>query len=458
MSKLLLEALDNSGLLKGRSPDANSLQRYTKTQLFELLNQAAELTNAAGLSREKSVFSQSASLSLGGGRYPCVNIGCRLPNARNLAQYAALYADKVYIYNHLAHHIARHDEPGEEEFKIDLFNDLAVIGFLRPLIEEGVICLITPPEEFCSRCFASRFAKGSIRRKNTLARRWLEEKYLTQTKVTIEQKGSSYDFCVTGPELFVDHGALFRVAKHLPRNLENMPRIMAAIRAGGPVEVSRTLRKRIVKLHVDLATHTFQDVFFEIACAQCLGTSFVTEREIHIDLLNKLSGDTELIRRNQLVERHLTAILPFLESTRVEDLLKLRQRETEAFIVFRSALTTAIQEYRSTHSGSFKEEDARQLYSDVIAPSVAKIDQTIKSAIRSTLKGSAAKVASWAAAITFGGYAGLLPGELIQVAAALGLTQILAGIAEPLLRLKFESDKIDKEEMYFLWRVRQLSR
>ena len=99
MNNLLLEALDNSGLLEGQKPGVDALERYSKAQLLELLNQAAGFTTPTDLPREKSIFAQSASLSLSGGNKPCAYIRCRLQHAQNLAQYAALYADKIYIYN-----------------------------------------------------------------------------------------------------------------------------------------------------------------------------------------------------------------------------------------------------------------------------------------------------------------------------------------------------------------------
>ena len=458
MSKLLLEVLDNSGLLEGQKPGVEALERYSKTQLLDLLNQAVELTSPTDLPREKSIFVQSASLSLGGGRQPCANIQCRLQHAEQLAQYAALYAEKIYIYNHLAYHLTRHDDPGEEELKIDLFNDLSVFGFLRPLIEAEVISPIIPPEGFCPNCFVSQLVSGTIKGKIRSVEHWLKNKYLEETQATLERKGNTYTLSVTGPELLLEHGGILFAMEKLPKGLANKRQIMAAVGAGGIAKLSRAVRERTLKLPDMLTDRIMQNVFFEIACAQCLGTSFVTERELHIDLLNKLSADTRLANRNQLVQRHLTALVPFLGSARVEDLLKLRQREPEAFVVFRSALTRAIEEYRSSRGGRFGKADAKQLYGDVIAPSVAKLDQAFKGSIRNVLKGSAAKVVAWAGAITFGIYAGFLPGELAQVAAVLGLTHVLADIGEPLVSLGYKKHEIASGEMYFLWRVRQLSR
>ncbi len=457
MSELLFEQLDNSGLLKGRKPNVSTLEQLSKTELLDLLNESNELTSAVSISRDNSLFSQSASLSLSGGRTPCVNIECRLRKSRNLAQYAALYADKVFAYNNLAYHLARHDEPEEEELKADVFDDLVILGYLRPLIEAGRIVLITPPDEFCPRCFSYKFAENQFRKKVKSLHKWLSDKFLNETQVELERNGPEYGFLVHGPETLLEHGFTARIFKDLPEKLANKSRIMAKIDHGNTIKLSQSILERIVKLHQTFAFDILQNVFFELACAQCFNTSFLTERQLHIDSLNFLSKDTISLERNLLVQKHLTSLVPFIYSARIEDLLKLREKESDSFIIYRQALTKAVEEYQKNLKRPFGPNDARQLFGDVIEPSLSKLDQTVKSATRKLLKGTAARVIAWAGAISFGCYTGFVPADLVQAATVLGLTQVLVELGAPLLNSRLKKEDLAGKDMYFLWQVRELS-
>jgi hypothetical protein len=335
---------------------------------------------------------------------------------------------------------------------------LVLLGYFRPLIEAGRIIPITPPDEFCPTCFTSRLAgKEFVHRRNAL-HRWLSAKYLNETEVELEKLGNTYGYLVSGSDLLLEHGHHVLIRKSLPNNLKRLPRLMQRIHGGETVRLSKSLRKRGAKIHEDYAELMLQNVFFELACSQCLGTAFLTERSLHIEALNKLSHDRELAERNHLVQEHLTALVPFVSSLRIEDLIALREHEGDAFLAFRQALTKAVEDYRKCQNRRFNARDASQLYGDVIEPGLAKLDQAVNAAKQKLLKGSAAKVVAWAGAISFGLYAGFLPKELAQAAAALGLTKILAELGSPVVRSAFARDSLATNDMYFLWRVREVAR
>ena len=54
-------------------------------------------------------------------------------------------------------------------------------------------------------------------------------------------------------------------------------------------------------------------------------------------------------------------------------------------------------------------------------------------------------------------YTGLLPDQLLGVAKALGPTKILVDFGQAAAKLMSPQDAIKKEDLYFLWRVRQMS-
>jgi hypothetical protein len=244
MESLIFEQLENLGLLKGNRPNRAALARMSKNKILDFLRESAELTSAAGLSREQSLFSQSATLSLSGGRLPCFELDHRLATAQNLSQYAALYADKIYIYNFLAEHVAHrenHDE--EEELKAEVYRDLVVLGYFRPLIEGDRIVPITPPSEFCPGCFGSNPAVNAFDQRRNTIRQWLRERYLNETEVKLERTGDRFGFLVTGTDVLLEHGTGAWIKKELPEELKAFPRLMTRLNRGETIKLSKRAKR-----------------------------------------------------------------------------------------------------------------------------------------------------------------------------------------------------------------------
>jgi hypothetical protein len=206
-----------------------------------------------------------------------------------------------------------------------------------------------------------------------------------------------------------------------------------------------------------LADDAIRNISFELLSAQCFGASLLTDSLLDTQALHVLGRDSDLERRNGLVQQHLTSIVPFVEGVSIDALIKLREEEGEAFVLYRKALNQAIEEYRGC-GGSFTENDARALYGDVIAPKLAAMDNKIRSARKSLFKGTAVKIGAWAGAITFGVYAGFVPPDLVLAAQALGLTQVAAELAGSTMTGLDADQHVREDSLYFLWKVSQLSR
>jgi hypothetical protein len=166
----LFDVLENSGLLKKSKINTHFLARASKTQLLSIAEKVSELTNIGNMHREKSRFSYAASISLGGGRSCCIGKGCREARALELAHFAALYGDKVYIHNFVGDHLRHPDAYADHEvsrFTLNgqLYVDLVILNILRPLIEAGYVIPITMPKVDCPHCLArEHFGKNADKR------------------------------------------------------------------------------------------------------------------------------------------------------------------------------------------------------------------------------------------------------------------------------------------------------
>lgn len=107
---------------------------------------------------------------------------------------------------------------------------------------------------------------------------------------------------------------------------------------------------------------------------------------------------------------------------------------------------------------SFTEQDAREIYSDIINPQLTKLDLKVKSAKRDLLKLSYRKGLAWTATISFGIYSGFIPSNLAAAATALGFSKVAADFLEMAMNKSDSEDNIRNDDMYFLWKVRQLSK
>lgn len=457
--KDFFERLGRLGILKKGQVDSGRISHIMLTDIIDLVHECVEQTSAEHLARERSIFAQSASLPLGGGRYPCSSIECRLKKTRQLAHFAVLYSDRVYTRNFLIDYLTdfgQVEKDYTENVRLSFYRDLVILNYLRPLIEEGFVVPVSPPCDCCPHCLANKsFGKDADKRLERAYRR-VKDEFLTRVSVELKKRADGYMLRFKGPELLIEHGAVAIRRWVAPAEFLKMPRIVHRAEAGETVSLSVSTCKKI-NLHSLLASEELQNITFELFSSQSLGTTFLTERNLHIDILNSLSSDSAIEQRNYIAQKHLTSIVPFFEELNVPDVMKLRRREEEAFITYRSALNRAIDEYRKQGVG-LTERNARAIYSDIIAPDLAKLDAKVKTARKSLVRSGFQRAAGWVGAISFGVYAGFVPPDLVLAAKALGFTKVVEEFLEAMLQRGDAARSIRNEEMYFLWKVREATR
>jgi len=454
----LLELLENTGLVHGSRIDERRALRLSAGHLSDLGAQAAAVTRPEDLRLEPGSLTHSATLSLGGGTEPCANLECRLRHIDQLIPFAAFYSDRVYIHNFLSNH--EHEPhsgyvPSLAERRYTLLDDLQIIQRIRPLIEAGLIIPVTSTGEVCNQCIALGAFGGDADKRFARERRRLARRFFAEMSVAVEYRDGEWDIHCDAPEDLLEHGGMIISHGEPPEAIRTMPRILERALNGEHVELSRGVRRQL-RQHDDAASDVFGSVVFEMAVSQVLGTSYLSDTRLPIDVLSAISGDADLARRNSLVQKHLTSLVPFLGDVSPESVIKLRQRENESFLTYRQALNRAIDDVRAQRA-DFTERDARAIYSDVMAPELARLDRAVKTARRDVVKDTARSVGGWSAAISFGMYTGLLPAQLLLAAKALGLTKVLADIGGAAGKLISREDAIQKEDLFFLWKVRKLS-
>lgn len=455
---LVFEQLHNAGFVAAGKPNVDAIRRSSLETIVDFAEQAAVHTSTTNLTRETSPYTHSATLSLSGGRQPCSAMPCRTAHIEELGRFAALYSDRVYIRNPFMDyliHPTHLKKDNESSLRLRFLADVRVLLRVRSLVEAGKVVPVTPPGNRCPHCLWTKDIASDERAELIPELHRLEEEYRTRTWATLRKAPHHYDIRVNAPADLMPHAVWFK-RRELPPGLLADGSLLRRLESGSAVRLNREMRGHL-KIPERYANEVFTNIIFELLLSRALGTSFLTERELHLDVLASIAGTDDLAARNYIAEKHLTAIVPFAGDISLEDLTKLRQREDEAFVLFRTALNEAIDEARGPKK-DFSERDARQLYADVLAPAIAQMDRRVEVAKKGLRRSALATAASWAGAISFGLYAGILPGGFAALAGALGLTSLVQQMTASAIEKTNVTGDIATDPLFFLWRVKQLSR
>jgi len=456
MNSLLFEQTDNAGLIVDGLPNVEAVAKMTAIDIVEFADQSKELTSARDLPTQSGLLTHLASFSLGGSTWPCWSVECRLEKARQLAQFAAFYSDKVYIRNFFVDHL-RHLEsekyPNEALMQDTFFNDLVVFEYLRPLIEAGIIVPITTPHH-CPHCFVREILHQESDTRLSDALKSLTRRYLKELSYSLyKDKNGLFNLVMKGPEDLLEHAYLAIVTPEPPPHYKKDRRLRKQIDQGIEVRLTDTMVEEM-QLDIQMTDRVFQNVVFELVTSQCLNTNYVTERDIEVALLNDITTDESLQARNQVIRNQLTCLVPFIDGISAANILILRKTEQEAFVRFRQALNKAVDE-RLASGEDFTEKTAQQVYQDIIRPELTNLDSQVKAARAKLFRDTAIKVGVWSAAIGIGLYTGIVPEQLALAAKALGLMKVFADIGEGVLKKLWPELEIKGANMYFLWKVRK---
>lgn len=456
--KEYFEYLDKNFPLIDGKVRVDSVSKLSDNQIIDRAKYITSLIPAPGLKIERSIFNHCASLSLSGDRTECFAYSCRENNLNKLARIAALYSDKVYINNFFSYfqsHCLCDDNIG-----VNFYNDLSLVYFIRPLLESGRISIISKVPPLCPTCMSGAIVgdkknKKRIKEVNSAVSDIAKE-YFERSTVYIESNGNGeFRYCIKAPPPYFEHGVRYYSGIVLPDFLLANQRIKKELEVKGRVKLSKKYQNELA-LHVDDANDIKHQIFYETYVNDVLGTTYLTDKTIHLKFLEKISNNPDISKRNSIISNYLTTIVPFAEDVPINKLLSLREREEESFCQFRASINDAIFE---TNNLCEKIDDlkAREIYSDIIYPKIRKLDLKVKEAKKDLVKTTYRSLVGVVGAISFGMYTGLLPSEALAIAKALGVGKVCNDLIVKLMALGDAKNSIKGEDLYFLWQIKKIS-
>ena len=204
--------------------------------------------------------------------------------------------------------------------------------YLRPLIEFNKIVPVTHPT-YCPHCLAIKSFGEDADKKIEYIFSTLTERYNKETIVTLEKIGKIYALHAKAPEILLEHGSTNMWSQSPFSNLKRDPEILERIENGEKV-ILTPIEIRKLGIDKELASSVGRNLRFELASSQSVNTNFLTDRDLDIEVLKELSGDTTSHERNQLIQQYLTCLVPFIEQASPTELLKIRQNEGDFLFYF----------------------------------------------------------------------------------------------------------------------------
>lgn len=224
--RAFFEHLKKKNILSRSGVDKRSIEKLSKMKIIDLSEQLLDICSSVEEKRQPTTFKHFSSLSLGGGIEECASLECRLKKIDQLARFAVLYSNKVYIRNFLGDYEHLKNEPKIELLE-RLFNDLCIIWYIRPLIEKGHISLLSPIKHMCPYCFVEHYRlEPTLGGRLIRVQRKLAQQYLANTSLNIVKLGDKYGIEARGPETLYEHGFAGVILRKLPECLKRRTRLL----------------------------------------------------------------------------------------------------------------------------------------------------------------------------------------------------------------------------------------
>ncbi|CAI1832273.1 hypothetical protein [Serratia ficaria] len=389
-------------------------------------------------------FSFVANSSLSGGRHPCSAPGCRIDKLDQLISFSSLYSDEVYIQNPFEEIVTSGVDnlclASRQELVAGIYNYL----YLRPLIKRGIIKYAQNMVSLCHDhhiSLAEPLREKIINKENQLYN-LLHDFLLETCEVALDMTDTNKPFFeIKGSTSIIDHGTMyFYLLEPLGEYIEHLcSKVMPYKFTKKEVIDEGILRLVIDPIIKDLSDQEWHSAFY--------GTSYLCDNQIQMDIASKLNSAVYKANSTSFGSA-VNHYLPTIQSKSTDDILALRDKEAEAFHVYRDKINTLIKK-----GGGWSEREISELFRDQILPEINIIEKKVRDWKTKTRSGLRDKIIIGSGAISFGLYSGMLPHDFSHLFAAAGGGAALVSAAIDLSKTLKGKEEARSNDFYFLWHV-----
>jgi len=191
----------------------------------------------------------------------------------------------------------------------------------------------------------------------------------------------------------------------------------------------------------DLSNQEWHSAFY--------GTSYLCDNPTQMKIAAKLNSES-YAASSSAFNKGMSHCLPLVYAKDLSAIVKLREKEGEAFSVYRDKVHSLL---KSTNRWS--EVEVAEAFRDQILPEINLIDKKIKDWKLKTRESLKEKVIFGTGAVSIGLYAGMLPPNIGQLVAAIGGGSAIAGAVMDYNKTLKDRIEARSNDFYFLWQANQ---
>ena len=424
----------------------NTIINASRDKVFELSETIALSTHYHFKNNQKpnKNFSFIANSSLSGGKHPCASPKCRTKKLNELASFASLYADEVYIQNPFEKILIAGPQGINEASREELIQGIENYRLLKPLIEKGIIKYAQNMVSLCQH-HDETIAKplsAEIQRKENRLYSLIEEQLLEKCTVSLDTiEGEQAYLKVEGPEHLIEHGITYLHLLGKPPEflLDRLKMELPYKFSKSEILSSGMLSTVISPIIEDLSNQEWHSAFY--------GTSYLCDNATQMKIASKLN--TEAYAANSTAfNKAMSHSLPSVHSRNLSNILNLRETEDEAFSVYRDKIHSLLKATKT-----WSEAEVAEIFRDEILPELNIIDKKIKDWKIKTKETFKEKILFGSGAVSIGLYSGMLPPDIGQIIAAIGGGSAIVSAAIDYNKTLKDKIEARSNDFYFLWQA-----
>jgi len=360
--------------------------------------------------------------------YSCADPECRIAKVSNLATFATLYSDTMYIPNYFS-------STGHKDNKTvgwDFWSDLMVINNLRPAIESGHINLIDL--NICRECTKPYFESVDTQFPKALIDE-LEDYYIKESQISVKRDG------VFGKKMFDIKSSLYEHGSTLIVGNSKVNSFKLGNLSKKQIKESGFIAYRLKQSLADMRYHSIT--------SNLIGTSFITDNIAQENLLYKHHQDNERMKINEALKK-LFFETPIFKDIPLEKIVEIRKEETESFDDYRRTLSTSLKTLIAKND-EITSKIVEEYYFDIIKPEVDKLDRKIRLTKKTLMKKAWRNFSIMGVCLGTGLALGLPKSALAAFGTVTYAGQTIASIFEA----REQSPEMQLNNFYFIWKINQ---
>jgi hypothetical protein len=379
-------------------------------ELFEFVFESQSERVWGKSSPAHDAFSFLASASLRGAS-GCGSSECLATKLHFLGRYAALYANELTFPLSI-----KRPQPHQELENIRewLARDLFALLMYRPLATGGIIVPVVMRTQHCVHEieFVEANKELVLDFSQHMARGVLPDFELLYQKPEKSPSGRPTLY-LNGPEEYIEHGGLAQVLDEEP---DWLPKKRSYNRDG------------VMVLHSPHKRHMVQEIFgnigdnitFFLAYGLKRKARFLSDMPGETDFLTLFNHDEKLDAKSSALQQ-LEHSVPVLMNLPFATIMRVRKQEKEAFDSYRDAVTKMSAEILAT---KVSKRQAREMMHDAIEPELKRMKKELKTYRKVQSRRALAGLATAAAGVLLGAFAGM---PTIAATAVTGATALVGG-------------------------------